>query len=201
MIKKTKKEVIEKYKSGLSEMKKYNVVTQQQALKILGCHQTTLKSLVELGLLHEYKVSRVTLYSTSDKKYSNRQIRRSLLLAYSNLYIKYNFPLVQIDELSQGLIQQNVVYKGTYKNDDISYYEILDVSNLDYKKIIKLFDDIWLNSKSERVYITLIHNNPFFSSIDFQQVLDEDKITLKINNSIFFQAVNANFPHFRYIQL
>lgn len=201
MIKKTKKEVVEKYKDGLAEIKKYNVVTQQQALKILGCHQTTLKSLVELGLLYESKVSRVTLYSTTNKKLSNRQVRRSLLLAHSDLHIKYNFPLVVADELSNTLIQQNVIYKGTYEIDDISYYEILDIANLCYKKIIKLFNDIWLNSTTERVYITLIHSNPFFNSIDFQKALDEDKITLKINNSIFFQAVNANFPHFRYIQL
>lgn len=207
MIKKTKKEALEAYKEGLERIKQYNVVTQPQATKLMRCGTDTLDDLVAMGILYSFKIGTYKFFSTSNKKFSNKQIKRSLLLAYSDLsylssHYRY-FGLVDSGyKLPNELIRKNVIFKGNYEKFNINYYEILDVDNYDYEQLIKLILDIYDWSDTSNIYITLIHSKTNFDEEAFKEAFDNnDKITLikMANNNIDYQVVNANISHFRYI--
>jgi len=201
-----------KYNLQLSELEKYPVWVLEQLQEYLHLSWDTVQSLVSNGLLYEFKISRCKFYSSKDKTYTNKIIRKSVL----NIDVDYkltsgSYVLDSIPD-DKSLIARNVKRLGymDFEGRKTDFYVCgitYPLNNINaYKRFEKLLIDIQLSSPSDYVYCICASpevkefRNP---DVDFWDYM-LNKSTL--NNKGYYTAKYINFsiaednrPCFKYV--
>lgn len=198
----------QRYGSGLKKIKEIGVVTQEQAVKLLECDYRMLPVLVSHELLCFIRISRVNLYSADNDDYSNKQMRRSVLLTQFKLDKKD----VEFDKnikVDNSLRQQQVIYICNTPNHNINHYLILGVAEKsytdkrDYQDLVKLVKDIYFQDDLSRLRIYYYHNYSNFNYGLFLKYLKADKeigsIDMLPTVLLSLKSIIVDIPALRYI--
>lgn len=199
-----------KYKNGLDLIKNYGIVTQEQAVRLLGCHYRMLLPLVTSGVLKLVKISRCNFYCVGSTDYTNRQIRRSILLTEFYLNKRENFILDINKKIDKSLIQKNVLFLCHTPARNVNHYLILGVSGdrvytdrKDYIYLVNLVKEIYFKDDLNRVKIYFYHGYSNFDYDKFLQYLKNDKeigcIDMLTDSILILKNVPVDIPALRYI--
>lgn len=202
----TKEEQLQKRKEDIA---KFPVWTLEQLKEFMHIDYDTIQKYVRNKELFKFSVGRCTYYSSKNKKYSNANIVKSILMIDAEYQIDYkNFtiypPAVPFEEKS--LIARGVRYLGhigtSVRWDMYQIFVTQKITEKDYEKMIKLLIDIH-NNNSESDYIHVVIVAPESDFIALGNYLKEASqlVPYFMCNYMMVQYFQSVRPHFKYLKI
>lgn len=150
---------IDKYKDKIELIDKFDCWTMEQLKEFLHIDFDTVQKFVDEGILYKFKVSKVCFYSSHKPYFSNKLIRKSILLIdkkYKMTYVPHEDKEYIKFKIDDSLTLKNVFFE--FKLYDCYYYSVIlsDGINQNFKRYEKLIEEIYLHNPTEKIHITFV---------------------------------------------